>query len=70
MLNPVFSIAHMRNMVPIFHEVGHKVVLALVLTMYVADLGWPSWSRLSRRELLSTQSPWRWTCWPGWVAQR
>ncbi len=25
MLNPVFSIAHMRGMVPIFNEVGHKV---------------------------------------------
>ncbi|RPD69487.1 cytochrome P450 [Lentinus tigrinus ALCF2SS1-7] len=29
MLNPVFSIAHMRDMVPIFNEVGHKLVKAL-----------------------------------------
>ncbi|KAK7040122.1 hypothetical protein VNI00_009927 [Paramarasmius palmivorus] len=25
MLNPVFSIAHMRNMVPMFYEVAHKI---------------------------------------------
>ncbi|RDX45100.1 cytochrome P450 [Lentinus brumalis] len=29
MLNPVFSIAHMRGMVPIFNDVGHKLVKAL-----------------------------------------
>ncbi len=42
MLNPVFSIAHMRNMIPIFHEVVRKVptllsysiVLALMLLRY------------------------------------
>ncbi|KAF8968134.1 cytochrome P450 [Flammula alnicola] len=31
MLNPVFSIAHMREMVPIFYEVAHKVI---VITVY------------------------------------
>lgn len=25
MLNPIFSIAHMRHMMPIFYDVGHKV---------------------------------------------
>ena len=25
MLNPVFSIKHMRHMIPIFNDVGHKV---------------------------------------------
>ncbi|KAJ8092742.1 hypothetical protein PM082_007071 [Marasmius tenuissimus] len=30
MLNPVFSSAHMRDMVPIFHNVANKVVAALV----------------------------------------
>ncbi len=41
MLNPVFSIAHMRGMVPIFNEVGHKVVLIhppLPATAHATDL--------------------------------
>ena len=33
MLNPVFSIAHMRRMIPIFNQVGHRVSSMIV---------WPS----------------------------
>ncbi|KAH9941860.1 cytochrome P450 [Epithele typhae] len=29
MLNPVFSIAHMRHMIPIFNEVTHRLVIAI-----------------------------------------
>ena len=29
LLNPVFSIAHMRRMIPIFNDVGHKVPIPL-----------------------------------------
>ncbi|KAF8896612.1 cytochrome P450 [Infundibulicybe gibba] len=31
MLNPVFSIAHMRRMVPIFHDIAHKLQTAISL---------------------------------------
>ena len=31
MLNPVFSIKHMRHMIPIFNDVGHKVSFTSVI---------------------------------------
>ena len=37
LLNPVFSIAHMRRMVPIFHSVAHKLQDAIEMRLRAAD---------------------------------
>ena len=37
MLNPVFSIAHMRQMIPIFHAVVHRVCRSMTLSEMAAD---------------------------------
>ncbi|KAF5316334.1 hypothetical protein D9619_006490 [Psilocybe cf. subviscida] len=54
MLNPVFSIAHMRNMLPIFYEVSHKMKgsIAKTLASGATEVEMVSWMTRIALELI------------------
>ncbi|KAL0579646.1 hypothetical protein V5O48_002342 [Marasmius crinis-equi] len=54
MLNPVFSVAHMRNMLPIFHEVTHKLkdTIARKISSGEQEIDMLSWTSRTALELV------------------
>ena len=67
-LNPVFSIAHMRRMIPIFTRIGHKVPRPYSRQLAISVTSHYSSKMLLKRLLLGTQVLQKSTCSPGWAA--
>ncbi len=47
MLNPVFSVAHMRNLTPVFHEISDRVCCSSVILLVFSSSQLPSQLRLA-----------------------
>lgn len=68
LLNPVFSVNHMRHMIPIFYDVTYRV--SSINIVEEGTLTTLPDSCATRSCLVSAENRAKSTCWVGWDAQR